>query len=65
MQVLYSYINFVRPLLKPQCEFVLVTKTGGQHSKLGDVMSKLDFDAIGKYIHPTGYRQIVETESLN
>ena len=27
-------------------------------------MSKLVFDAIGKYIHPT-YRQIVETESLN
>ena len=65
VQVLDSYINFVRPLLEPQCEFVLVTKTGGQHSKLGDVMSKLVFDAIRKYIHPTRYRQIVETESLN
>ena len=65
MQVLDSYINFVRPLLKPQCEFVLVTRNGGQHSKLGDVMSKLVFDAIGKYIHPTRYRQIVETQSLN
>ena len=28
-------------------------------------MSKLVFDAIGKYIHPTRYRQIVETQSLN
>ena len=65
MQVLESYINFVRPLLKPQCDFVLVTRNGGQHSKLGDVMSKLVFDAIGKYIHPTRYRQIVETQSLN
>ena len=65
MQVLDSYINFVRPLLKPQCEFVLVTRNGGQHSKLGDVMSKLVFDAIGKFIHPTRYRQIVETQSLN
>ena len=65
MQMLDCYSNFVRPSLKPQCEFVLVTKTGGQHSKLGDVMSKLVFDAIGKYIHPTRYRQIVETESLN
>jgi len=65
MQVLDSYINFVRPLLNPQWEFVLVTKTGGQHSKLGDVMSKLVFDATGKYIHPTRYRQIVETDSLN
>ena len=61
MQVLDSYINFVRPLLKPQCEFVLVTRNWGQHSKLGDVMSKLVFDAIGKFIHPTRYRQIVET----
>ena len=64
MQVLDGYINFVRPLLKPQCDFVLVTRNGGQHSKLGDVMSKLVFDAIGKYVHPTRYRQIVETQSL-
>lgn len=28
-------------------------------------MSKLAFDAVGKYIHPTSYRQIVEIESLN
>ena len=61
MQVLDSYINFVRPLLKPQCKFVLVTKNRGQHDKLGDVMSKLVLDAFGKYIHPTRYRQIVET----
>ena len=65
MQVLESYIKFVRPLLKPQCDFVLVTRNGGQHSKLGDVMSKLVFDAIGTYIHPTRYHQIVETQSLN
>ena len=65
MQVLYGYINFVLPLLKPQCDFVLVSKNGGQHSKLGDVMSKLVFDAIGKYVHPTRYRQIVETQSLH
>ena len=51
MQVLDSYINFVRPLLKPQCEFVMVTRNGGQHSNLGDVMSKLVFDAVGKFIH--------------
>ena len=25
-------------------------------------MGKLGFDAIGKYIHPTRYRQIIETE---
>ena len=65
MQVLNGYISYVRPLLNPQCAFVLVNRKGGQHGKLGEIMSKLVFDAIGKYIHPTRYRQIVETESLN
>ena len=65
MQILDGYINFVRPFLKPQCDFVLVTKSGSQHSKLGNEMSKLVFDAIGKYIHPTRYRQIVEMQSLD
>ena len=27
MQMLYGYISFVWPLLKPQCHFVLVTKS--------------------------------------
>ena len=65
MQVLNGYISYVRPLLKPQCHFVLVNRNGGQHGKLGEIMSKLVFDAIGKYINPTRYRQIVETQSLN
>ena len=45
--------------------YVLVNNNGDQHGKLGEIMSKLVFDAIGKYIHPTRYRQIVETQSLN
>ena len=65
MQVLDGYISYVRPLLKPQCDFVLVNRNGGQHGKLGEIMSKLVFDAVGKYIHPTRYRQIVETQSLD
>ena len=65
MQVLNGYISYVRPLLKPKCDFVLVNRNGAQHGKLGEIMSKLVFDAIGKYIHPTRYRQIVETQSLN
>ncbi|XP_068713592.1 uncharacterized protein [Montipora foliosa] len=65
VQILEGYINFVRPLLKLQYDVVLVTKDGSQHSKLGKEMSKLVFDAIGKYIHPTRYRQIVETQSLD
>ena len=32
---------------------------------MGDVISKLVFDAVGKYIHLTRYRQIDETQSLN
>jgi len=53
MQVLNDYISYVRPLVKPQCDFVLVDRNGGQHGKLGEIMSKLVFDAIGKHIHPT------------
>ena len=63
MQVLDGYINHIRPLLRPTCDFVLVTRNGGQHQKLGGLMSKLVFDATGKYVHPTRYRQIVETAS--
>ena len=65
MQTCKCLISYVRPLLKPQCDFVLVNRNGGQHGKLGEIMSKLVFDAIGKYIHPTRYRQTVETQSLN
>ena len=39
MQVLNGYISYVRPLLKPQCDFVLVNRNGGQHGKLGEIMS--------------------------
>ena len=63
MQVLDGYINHIRPLLKPSCDYVLVTRNGGRHNKLGELMSKLVFDATGKYAHPTRYRQIVETAS--
>ena len=62
-QVLDGYISHIRPLLRPTCDFVLVTRNGGQHNKLGELMSKLVFDATGKYVHPTRYRQIVETAS--
>ena len=63
MQVLEGYISYVRPLLKPNCDYVLVTRNGGQHNKLGELMSKLVFKATAKYVHPTRYRQIVENAS--
>ena len=63
--VLNGYISYVRPLLKPQCDFILVTRNRGQHGKLGEIMSKPVFNAIGQCIHPTRYHQITETQSLN
>ena len=51
MKVLNGYISYIRPLPKPQCDFVLVHRNGGQHGKLGEITSKVVFDAIGKYIH--------------
>ena len=40
-------ITFVRLLLHPDCDYVLVTRNGTQCSKLSDLMSKLVFEAIG------------------
>ena len=48
MQVLDGYINHIRHLLKPNCDYVLVTRNAGQHNKLGELRSKLVFDATGK-----------------
>ena len=44
-------------------QFYFDMQKGYQLSRLSDVMGKLVFDSIGKYIHPTRYRQIIETES--
>ena len=49
MEVLNGYISYVRPLLKPKCDLVLVNRNGGQHGKC----------------HPKRSHQIVETQSLN
>ena len=54
----------VRPLLHPQCDYLLLNRNGMQFQKLTDLLSVLVFQAIGKYIHPTRYRQIIETESV-
>ena len=40
-------------------------RNGGQHNKLRELMSKLVFDATGKYVHTARYRQIVETASCS
>ena len=63
IDIINGYIKCIRPRLNPTCHFLLVTKNGTQLTRLGDVFGRMVFQAIGKYIHPTRYRQIVETES--
>lgn len=60
-----DYVQYVRPLLDPQSDYLLLNRNGMQFQKLTDLLSVLVFQAIGKYIHPTRYRQIIETESVN
>ena len=63
MKILTNYTLYVRPKLNPQCQYLLISRNGTQLKKLGDIFGRMVFQAIGKYIHPTRYRQIVETES--
>ena len=58
-----GYIKYIRPFLHPVCDYLLVNRNGKQLSKLSDCFSILVFEAIGKYVNPTRYRQIIETES--
>ena len=58
-----SYSTLVRPKLNPKCEYLLITRNGNQLTKMSDIFGRMVFQAIGKYIHPTRYRQIIETES--
>jgi hypothetical protein len=58
-----EHITYVIKSLNPICEYILVKRNGKQFQKLTELLSMLVFKAIGKYIHPTRYRQIIETES--
>jgi len=63
LHILQLFIDHVRPLLRPSCDFLLISTNGTQFQSLTTAMTILVHEAIGKYIHPTRYRQIVETES--
>ena len=63
LQILKGYTECIRPRLNPQCNYLLVSRTGKQIRQLCDVFGRLVYLAIGKHIHPTRYRQIIETES--
>ena len=61
IKVLDCYIFHVRPLLNPVCNYLLVSTVGEQYT-FTTAMTLLVKEAIGKYINPTRYRQIIETE---
>ena len=61
--ILDVYIDYVRPLFNPVCDFLLVSHTGNQYQSLTTAMTLIVHEAIGKYINPTRYRQIIETTS--
>ena len=63
MVALDLYIDFVRPRLLPKCEYLLLSTNGTQFLSITAAMTMLVHKAIGKFINPTRYRQIVETES--
>ena len=63
LEVLDMYISVIRPKMNPQCDYVLVSTTGRQYTAFTVAMTLLVKQAIGKYVHPTRYRQIVETSS--
>jgi len=62
-EIVFRYIKFIRSRLNPKCNYVLVTRNGTQLTRIGDVFGRIVFQAIGKYINPTRYRQIIETKS--
>jgi len=63
LKILDSYIKIIRPFMSPKCEYILVTCNGTQYTAFGSAMSLLVYQAIGKSVNPTRYRQIVESES--
>ena len=63
LKTLKDYINFIRPKLNPRCDYLLITSNGNQNTKFSAMLGRMTFLAIGKYINPTRFRQIIETES--
>ena len=60
MHVLDDYVRNVRPNVFPKCEYLLLMRIGTQFTKLSQAMCLLVYEAIGKYVHPTRYQQIIE-----
>ena len=59
LELLNNYIDYIRTRLNPVCDYLLICRNG----RIADIFGRAVFQAIGKYINPTRYRQIIETES--
>jgi hypothetical protein len=46
LEIVNDYVQYVRPLLKPQCAYLLLNRSGGQFQKLTELLSVLVFEAI-------------------
>ena len=64
LSLVTGYMNYIRPRLNPACNYLLVCRNGKQTSKLTNIFGRIVYEAIGKYINPTRYRQIIETKSI-
>ena len=62
--LLNDYIDYIRTRLNPVCDNLLLTRNGKKLIRIADVFGRSVFQAIGKYINPSRYRQIIETESV-
>ena len=54
---------FTQPRLNQGCDYVLICRNVKEISKLSNIFGRLVFFAIGKYIKPAQYWQIIKTES--
>ena len=63
IDIVNGYVKCIRPRLNPSCDYLLISRNGTQIARLGEIFGRMVFQAIEKYVHPTRYRQIVETES--
>ena len=63
LHILDTYKQHIRPLCNTAGDFFIITTSGTQYTAFCSAMSLLVYEAIGKYVNPTRYRQIVETES--
>ena len=63
IDIINGYTTCIRRLLNPHCDYLLISRNGTQIRRLSYIFGRPVFEAIGKYISSTPYRQIVETES--